>query len=785
MARHKDIDFSSLSYTDFLEGLLFLLNHAELTVKKIHFNVKNKQWNYVFFDDNKQGGHQLEQFLKAALNLFTTPNADTLTEEDQKKRQTIKTYYELFLNLEPNRLLEHNVHYTQRRPFTMKKITERNESIPLLQKDKDGKYVSFEDHHVHEHGHEARRIGASTQMERLRGWVNRIMAKIGIHVFETARYEELNYLNTTIYANDQARASAPRTPSYYWIGHASNLIVIPPFSGQTRPIHVLTDPVEGSLFPGIYPRETKEGKLIKGQGDHRLPHVDVVLISHNHRDHVDTSTLKRLVDQQPKMIVPEGDKDLFLELGFKYVEELTWGEQVVIEQEGNTALEVTSVPARHWSGRGIHDAHKSAFAGYVLHARATPDQDIYFAGDTAELGVESSRAIYEQFNIALSIQPGGPDEHRRDMESTHQSSADGITAHFKNLLAHYKRLQSNNENGVSKKAFFYHTQHVKTIYDHTATFKLGNLRLRDTYYSYNRVLAAFRKNFNDSQAQQFLAEHEYQAYKNIQVLVKEMRFEGLKLTAQDIANIIEKDIIVPKIGQRFDLEIPSGERPLEYETTFDDRRLILNHRALEACDKLAMSWLEKQAGKNPAESPDGLINSLIIDVLSSYKAVWHAQWTRTHIKAFDAILSADLSLSDKLSKLQEQLTYKERHGHLQNIIYYAQWLNNTVKTPYDLEDFLTRLHIRQLVDQETRAFGSILIRMARTEKIKHFEDLANKLDKAESMAEYRAIYHLWLDQNKVLLSTNRSGLFPKSKTSSELAIDKISEAMDKPASFNK
>lgn len=754
-------------YATLLTGLDFLINNATASAQKLYFDPKSKRWSKGVLTHNERATEEIATFLQAAFDFFQSKR--DLNEEDNRAQRIIRTYYELFLNLEPNHLVPVTPMVSKHRPFTLQKAAGRDPRIPELKKDASGKYISFEDSHAHEHQQEGARIGASTQMERVRAWVSQMMAHLGIHVFETARYEELNYISTMIYANDEVTSSAQRTPSCYWIGHASNFIVIPPKLGASRPLHVLTDPVEGDLFTGVYSRQTKEGKLIKGHGVDRLPFVDVVVISHNHRDHVDTKTLARLVEQQPKMIVPEGDGALFKSLGFLYVEELIWGETAQIIQDGASVLDVVSVPARHWSGRGLHDAHHSAFAGYVLRAASCPNQDIYFAGDTAELGDVSSRAVYENFNVTLAIQPGGPDENRSDMESTHQSSADGISAHFKNILAHYQRL--NRETPVcSKEQFFDEIQKIKTVYDHTATFKLGNLRLRDTYYSYNRVLAVFSKNLSEKQAQQFLAAHEFEAYQSIKQLAKQIKFANKSISTQEIARIIERDIIVPKIGQRLDLTATlSASRDRD---VFDDRCLILNRRALESCDTMALTWLE-QKKHGEFYSADNLIDHLITGVLSSYKEVWHAQWTRTHLNKFDEVMSVNADIKEKLTSLQAHLTYKERHGHLQNLIHYAQWLKNTVKTPYDLADYLNRLHVRRLVDHEIHTLGTVFIPMSRTDKINRFKDLANQLDKAESMQEYRQIYQSWLHDNKVFLTTNRSKLFSQSKTNSELALDKL------------
>ncbi len=414
----------------------------------------------------------------------------------------------------------------------------------------------------------------------------------------------------------------------------------------------------------------------------------MVVISHNHRDHVDTTTLYRLLDQQPKMIVPEGDKQLFIDLGFTDVEALNWGDSVDINHGGEKLLEITAVPARHWSGRGLHDSHKSVFSGYVLKAPTMENQDIYFAGDTAVLGDETSQNIYQYFNIGLSIQPGGPDENRSDMESTHQSSADGITAHFRNLKARYDK-----DKLTSRLLFFIEAAQMKTIYDHTATFKLGNLRLRDTYYSYTRVLAVFRQQYTTEQAESFLAAHEFAAYQQIKTICADIKLDGEALSDKEIADLIEENIIVPRIGQRLDINKNHQSTMAADE---NHRAHIINHRALKTCDEIAMKWLGDQEippSENHEQAVSNIMDDLIINLLESYRNVWHSRLTRTHLDELNGIIEQENSVGEKLDDLQKMLSYHNRHGHLQNIVHYAQWINKTIKTPEALADYLTRLHV--------------------------------------------------------------------------------------------
>ncbi len=756
----------ALNYQHILSGLTFLNQHKHLYPENLTFD--GRQWSVTKTKSANQA-NQLQSFILATIELINQ-------HPQPQERNVLQNYLALFFHYQPNKLrdslpLDQEAYLPYLRgELPLQKSTQVIAEIPKITKT-DGFYTSPEDHLAFHHGMEAARIFRSTQWERIKSLIHSALEPLGIHVFEPTRYEELDYLKTSIYANDIAKpCQALNQPSYYWIGHASNLISIP---SQThcRPIHLLTDPVEGDLAPFVYPRMTKEGKLIQGTGSQKLPYVDVVIISHNHRDHVDEATLKRLVDQQPKMIVPEGDAALFKQLGFLNVVELVWGEQATLGDPEHPQLTITAVPARHWSNRGLFDAHRSAFNGYVIQAATLPQHDIYFAGDTAELGNDYAKAIYKTFNIGLAIQPGGPDEQRSDMESTHQSSADGITGHFRNILAIYEKTPSK---WSSIQEFLNDIEPIKTIYDHTSTFKLGNLRLRDTFYSYARVVAAFKHQLNAQQVKTLLVEHEKVAYDNIRNLCDKMVINGQTLSQTDIASVIERDIIVPRIGQRFDLNLASTSERTHTSIPLlclNDRDLILNRRALNQCDEIVR---KKIALARTAVSLPTFIDELTYDLLRTYTELWHARLTRTNFDLFNRIMKRhDLSLTAKIEALQQHLTPQDKQGHLQNVLHYCRWIQNTMKEPQQLADYFIKLTIRQIVDAEVKLTGSWLIWASRSKKQELFEHLAYQLETPQTLNEYGAIFNRWYQANQSVLQENRSTFFSKPITHSTEVCDQI------------
>ena len=158
-------------------------------------------------------------------------------------------------------------------------------------------------------------------------------------------------------------------PSVTWIGHASVLL-------QIGGLNILADPHFGERasplsFAG--PRR----KVPPGLDFSQLPHVDAVVISHNHYDHLDTGTVKRLAAQaggSPRFYVPLGLRKWFNDEGIADVVELDWGESR--EQSG---VKIHCVPVQHWSKRTLTDRDQTLWAGWVFEH---PTLRAFFAGDT-------------------------------------------------------------------------------------------------------------------------------------------------------------------------------------------------------------------------------------------------------------------------------------------------------------------------------------------------------------------------------------------------------------------
>ena len=197
------------------------------------------------------------------------------------------------------------------------------------------------------------------------------------------------------------------------INHSTLLI-------QQSGINILTDPIwseRASPFTSIGPRR-RRAPGVRWQD---LPRIDVVLLSHNHYDHLDLSTLRRLTDRGPcQFIVPAGVPRLLRSRSIGPVHELDWGESLPLARGA-----IHSVPALHFSARAWFDRNRTLWCGYVIEAA---DRVVYFAGDTG-FGNHFAR-IRERFGAPrLALLPIGAYEPRWFMSPVHMAPDEAVRAH--------------------------------------------------------------------------------------------------------------------------------------------------------------------------------------------------------------------------------------------------------------------------------------------------------------------------------------------------------------------
>ncbi len=200
-----------------------------------------------------------------------------------------------------------------------------------------------------------------------------------------------------------------------FINHATVLI-------QAKGINILTDPVWSKRISPVNWAGPKRSRN-PGLSLDELPWIDLVIVSHNHYDHMDMATLKQLNDRfSPVFLVPLGDKKLLLKEGMKHTTELDWWQSFLMKDNVN----ITFAPTQHQSGRGIFDWFESLWGSYMINIGS---KRVYFGGDAAY----SSHylAIKERLGKPdISLLPIGAYEPRWFMKHVHMNPADAVQAHL-------------------------------------------------------------------------------------------------------------------------------------------------------------------------------------------------------------------------------------------------------------------------------------------------------------------------------------------------------------------
>lgn len=232
-----------------------------------------------------------------------------------------------------------------------------------------------------------------------------------------SRGREVKKIRFPLADNDPEYLAANRTePTLTWIGHATFLL-------QHGGTNILTDPHlsdRASPFSWIGPKRlTPPGLSID-----ELPPIDVVVISHNHYDHLDAETIEALHRKQagypPLFVVPDGVGRWFTDRGIERVVELKWWESTRWDD-----WTLYAVPAQHFSGRSLSDRNRSLWAGWVLQKE---DFNFYFAGDTGYSA--DFKEIGKQLGpFDLSAIPIGAYAPRWFMQPVHVNPEEAVRIH--------------------------------------------------------------------------------------------------------------------------------------------------------------------------------------------------------------------------------------------------------------------------------------------------------------------------------------------------------------------
>jgi L-ascorbate metabolism protein UlaG (beta-lactamase superfamily) len=236
--------------------------------------------------------------------------------------------------------------------------------------------------------------------------------------------------------------AAPRLPAHLepgeialtFVNHVTYLL-------QFRGLNVLTDPVYSER---VSPVQWTGPRRVRAPGlpFEALPRIDVVLVSHNHYDHLDLDTLLRLErEHRPLFLAGVGNGAFLEEHGIARVCELDWWDEFSHDDAG-----FTFTPAQHWSGRDIAGRNRTLWGGFVVEAGG---RKVYFAGDTGYWRHFSDlRRRCGVMDVALL--PIGAYEPRWFMRDQHMNPEEAVQAHLDlearlSIGTHYGCFQLTDE----------------------------------------------------------------------------------------------------------------------------------------------------------------------------------------------------------------------------------------------------------------------------------------------------------------------------------------------------
>lgn len=218
----------------------------------------------------------------------------------------------------------------------------------------------------------------------------------------------------------------------WFIGHATVLI-------QIGPYNFLTDPVwaeYASPLQGLGPKRFCSA----GISLEELPPIDAVLLSHNHYDHMDLSTLSWLHERFSMPIYTGLGNAWYLPQAFDVIE-LDWWQTEILG-----AFKIIYTPAQHASGRGLRDQNRALWGGFAIKLGR---DYCFFAGDT---GYSTHfRAIHQRLGAPrVALLPIGAYAPREMMRYLHMSPSDAFQAHKDlhskcSLAMHYRTFQLTDE----------------------------------------------------------------------------------------------------------------------------------------------------------------------------------------------------------------------------------------------------------------------------------------------------------------------------------------------------
>lgn len=244
-------------------------------------------------------------------------------------------------------------------------------------------------------------------------------------------------LNIISNINDTPPSQVHDSIRVSFIGQATFLV-------QMDGLNIITDPVYSNTigpFNIIGPKR-KTGIGIKWDS---LPKIDIVLISHNHYDHLDLPTIKKLwYRDKPQIFTPLGN-DAIIKCYDSNIESkaLDWNDSLNYKD-----VKVSLAPAQHWSARGIFDKNKALWGTFILQSRSG---SICFIGDSGYNDTIFKEISNQYGQMKLSIIPIGAYEPRWFMKDVHMNPDEAVLTHLDlkseySVASHFHTFQLTDEN---------------------------------------------------------------------------------------------------------------------------------------------------------------------------------------------------------------------------------------------------------------------------------------------------------------------------------------------------
>ena len=217
------------------------------------------------------------------------------------------------------------------------------------------------------------------------------------------------------------QVSGPTRMVATWIGHSTVLV-------QAGGINILTDPIyaeKAGPWGLIGPRRVRA----PGIAFDDLPHIDLVLVSHDHWDHMDLPTLKHLWDRDHPLIVTSLGNDTLIRRAGAQAVARDWGQRVTLRP----GIDVIVERVHHWGSRWMRDRDRALWSGFTV---TLPGGNLFFAGDTGP--GDGSWPIQDARDgpYRLALIPIGAFQPRDVMSGNHIGPVEAVDV-FGKLRAHY------------------------------------------------------------------------------------------------------------------------------------------------------------------------------------------------------------------------------------------------------------------------------------------------------------------------------------------------------------